>query len=110
MSLTEQKLSKMEHELEDLKATNMVVGSLARCSVITQTFSASGTLRVQFTPKSQLGRYKIISITPVQNGAVVPAYLIEPQDGSGKVVMRVMASGSVTVTAVSTTAGTLAQI
>ena len=126
MGSLEQKLKKLENELKALKGAYPTAGALAKMFVQDmgeELVGGSGSIhdiRIQFTPTYGLGKNNIITLAPVVKriylgGTLeyVPPYEVEPQDGSGNVVVRiasVAANEIVNVYASGTSSGTFSRL
>lgn len=92
----ETQLKNLETEIKSLKASFPIAGSKVKFYVQTsQEFTVKGqqTVRIRFTPNYGKGKVNFINLRAVAlaDGATMgyTYQVVEPQDGSGSVVIRV---------------------
>ena len=98
----EKRLTALENEIKALKAIYTIAGGLARMYVQTSgSFAVGGSssfhsARIQFTPTYGMGRNNLITLMPIVTSTyagytwdTIPNFVVEPQDGSGNVVVEV---------------------
>lgn len=99
---TEARVNALEDELKALKAIYSIAGGLARMYVQTSDSMTVGgsssfhAMTAKFTPTYGVGKNNLITITPIVTSTyagytwdTIPNFRIEPQDGSGDVVVKV---------------------
>ena len=117
---TEKRLKQLEDEVKSMKVCYNTAGSLVKMYVtrmgeITTGGSGWTDMKIKFTPTYGMGRNNLITLVPIvdRNQYYIAPYAVNPQDGSGEVIITIYALAStqkVDVIASGTSPGTFTRI
>lgn len=125
---TETELTRLENDIKSLKASYPIAGSKAKFYVTkSEVFDVAGQteVRIRFRPNYGQGKLSFTRLTAAEVGfseqdtpEIFPPQVVEPQDGSGDVIIKIVGGGAgsayqmskIQVTASGTSPGVFSQI